>query len=263
MDQPLSPISTQPKPFLAKKLRRCITCLPLDRPSHSEYTKNVRSFGRIPMKVNKPMILTENEKSSSRGRALILQSALQLFSGRGYDGTSIDDIRLTAGFKSKASLYTHFKSKEEIASALLKDILEEEDRVEMQAYATAKPEPLHQLVAMGKAFIEWGLSHPQEYAFCFLRVQLETLIQGKSVTYMRESPQSSDLVLLNLIHALRRDYPVRQIADAALLSMIMSLVSRAVIDQSAFGAISLETRAQQIIEVSVSILFTEPVPIPV
>ncbi len=215
------------------------------------------------MKVHTIMALAESEKNSLHGRALILQSALQLFSGRGYDGTSIDDIRQAAGFKSKASLYTHFKSKEEIASALLKDILEEEDRVVMQAYAAAKPEPLHQLVAMGRAFITWGLSHPQEYAFCFLRVQQETLIQGKPATFMGEHPQTSDLLLLHLIHELRRDYPVRQIADAALLSMIISLVSRGSIDQAAFGAISLETRAQQIIEVCVNILFTEPVPLPV
>jgi AcrR family transcriptional regulator len=208
------------------------------------------------------MVLAESEKNSSRSRTIILQSALQLFSGRGYDGTSIDDIRQAAGFKSKASLYTHFKSKEEIASALLKDILEEEDRAVMQAYATTKPEPLHQLVAMGRAFIEWGLSHPQEYAFCFLRVQLETLIQGKSATSMGERPQSSDLVLLNLIHELRKEYPVRQIADAALLSMIMGLISRVAIDQTAFGAISLEAKVQQTIEVCVTILFTEPVSLP-
>src|SRR5258708_27968263 len=130
-------------------------CFPLDRPSHSEYTRGVRTSGHIRLKVNTIIALAESKKNSSHGRALILQSALQLFSGRGYDGTSIDDIRQAAGFKSKASLYTHFKSKEEIASALLKDILEEEDRVVMQAYAAAKPEPLHQLVAMGRAFITW------------------------------------------------------------------------------------------------------------
>jgi AcrR family transcriptional regulator len=215
------------------------------------------------MKVNKIMAPSESEKNNSRSRALILQSALQLFSGRGYDGTSIDDIRQAAGFKSKASLYTHFKSKEEVAAALLKEILEEEDRVLMQAYAEAKQQPLHQLIAMGKAFLEWGLSHPQEYAFCFVRVQLETLIQVKPTPSLGVRPQSSDLLLLNLIHELRRAYPVRPIADAALLSMIMGLISRAVIDQAAFGAIDLETRVQQITEVCVSILFTEPVPLPI
>jgi AcrR family transcriptional regulator len=214
------------------------------------------------MKACKFMAQSESEKNSSRSRALILRSALRLFSERGYDGTSIDDIRQVAGFKSKASLYTHFKSKEEIASALLKEILEEEDRVLMQAYAAAKPQPLHQLVAMGKAFIEWGLSHPQEYAFCFVRVQFETMIQRKPTPSMGEHQQSSDVRWLNLIHELRREYPVRQIADAALLSMIMSLISRAMIDQAAFGAINLETMVKQIIEVCVNVLFTETIPLP-
>lgn len=215
------------------------------------------------MKVSIIMVLVENEKNSSRGRTLILQSALQLFSKRGYDATSIDDIRQVAGFKSKASLYTHFKSKEDITSALLEDILEEENRVVMQAYAAAKPEPLHQLVAMGKTFIEWGLHHPQKYAFCFLRMRQETLIQGKVATAMEQHPQSSDIILLNLIHELRRDYAVREIADAALLSMMISLVSWAVIDRTAFGAISVETKVQQIIEVCAGILFAEPMPLPV
>lgn len=209
------------------------------------------------------MAPSESEKNSSPGRALILQSALQLFSAQGYDAISIDDIRKEAGFKSKASLYTHFKSKEEIASALLEKIILEEDRVLMQAYATASSRPLPQLVAMGRAFLEWGLSHPQEYTFCFVRAQLETLIQGKHATFMERPQPASEQLLLKLLHELRQEYPVRPIADAALLSMTMSLISRAIIDQAAFGTVSAETRVQQIIEVCMTILFTEPVPLPV
>jgi AcrR family transcriptional regulator len=209
------------------------------------------------------MVLTEGEKHSSRGRALILQAALQLFSERGYDGTSIDDIRQAAGFKSKASLYTHFKSKEEIASALLQDILEEENRVLMEAYAAAEAEPLSQLFAMGRAYIEWVLNNPEKYAFCFLRAQTEALIQGKPASSIGgERPPSSELLLLDLIHDLRREYPVRQIADAALLGMMMSVSSRVLLDQTAFGPISKEGKMQQIMEVAMSMLFTEPVSLP-
>ena len=67
------------------------------------------------------MVLADSEKSSSRSRTTILQAALHLFTARGYDGTSIDDIRLAAGFKSKASLYTHFKSKEELFEAIAEE----------------------------------------------------------------------------------------------------------------------------------------------
>ncbi|GHO99764.1 hypothetical protein KSF_098120 [Reticulibacter mediterranei] len=214
------------------------------------------------MKVNRGMVLIEGEKHSLRGRALILQAALQLFSERGYDGTSIDDIRRAAGFKSKASLYTHFKSKEEIASALLQDILEEENRVLMEAYAAAKAEPLSQLFAMGRAYIEWVLNNPEKYAFCFLRAQTEELIQGKPASSIGERPPTSELLLLDLIHDLRREYPVRQIADAALLGMMMSVSSRVLLDQTVFGPISKDTRVQQIMDVGMSVLFTEPVSLP-
>jgi AcrR family transcriptional regulator len=207
------------------------------------------------------MISTESEKPKSQGRDGILQAALHLFSKRGYDATSIDDIRQTAGFKSKASLYTHFKSKEEIASALLQEIIEQEDQVVMRAYQSADPEPLHRFLAIGKAFIAWVLSHPQEVAFCFLRVQQEALIQGK-LAYMGERPLSSDLVLLKLIHELRQEYPVRPIADTALLTMISCIVSRAAIDQAAFGAVNQETRVQHIMEVCLGVLFRESVPLP-
>ena len=75
-------------------------------------------------------------------RALILQVALALFTQNGYEGTSIDDIRQAAGFRSKASLYTHFKSKEEVANALLDSILSQEEEVVIKAYEAAEPEPL-------------------------------------------------------------------------------------------------------------------------
>jgi AcrR family transcriptional regulator len=210
------------------------------------------------------MVLTDSQKHSSHSRALILQSALQLFSARGYDGTSIDDIRQAAGFKSKASLYTHFKSKEEVASALLQDIMGERDRAVMLAYTMTDPEPLQKLVAITRAFITWGVSHRQEYAFCFLRVQQEILIQGKAPSYVVEKGlQSSDLILVNLLQELRRrEYPVRPIADYALFSMMIGMISRVIIDQAAFGPANQETRVEHILQACFGILFSKPVPIP-
>ena len=209
------------------------------------------------------MVLTDREKHSSHSRTLILQSALQLFSTRGYDGTSIDDIRQAVGFKSKASLYTHFKNKQEVASALLQDILVERDRAVMLAYNMTDPEPLQKLVAITRAFITWGVSHRQKYAFCFLRVQQEILIQGKAPSYVVEvGLQSSDIILLNLLQELRREYPVRPIADYALFSMMIGMISRAIIDQTAFGPANQETRVEHILQACFGILFSKPVPIP-
>ncbi|GCE51396.1 TetR family transcriptional regulator [Thermosporothrix hazakensis] len=201
------------------------------------------------------------EQTRSDSRALILHVALQLFSARGYDSTSIDDIRQAAGFKSKASLYTHFKSKEEVAIALIQQIMAALNQTMFRAYHEAKPEPLHQLTAIGRAFISWGLLHPQEHAFCFVRVQQDILLQGKASFYGADM-QTPGRTLTRLITQLRQTQPVRAIADAALLSMFVGLISRAVIEQEAFGDLTHEQKVQQILEVCFAILFAQPVPIP-
>src|SRR4051812_17989692 len=109
-------------------------------------------------------VIKEAQQSGVSSRQLIFRRALQLFTEKGYDGTSIDDIRQATGFKSKASFYTHFKSKEELARDLLTNILEDENRLLAEVYQKAQPEPLAQFLALARSFIEWGLTHPQEYA---------------------------------------------------------------------------------------------------
>src|SRR5919109_3930238 len=69
-------------------------------------------------------------------RARILQVALQLFTEQGYDKTSLREIAERLGV-TKAALYYHFKSKEDIFRAILDDY-----RREMDAY------------------IAWGSSQP-------------------------------------------------------------------------------------------------------
>jgi AcrR family transcriptional regulator len=188
-------------------------------------------------------------------RDLIFQKALQLFTDRGYDGTSIDDIRQATGFKSKASFYTHFKSKEELSNALLTKILEDEARITTNAFQTAPAEPLAQFLSVGRAFIRWGLTNPKEYAFCFLRTQQEMLIRG---SYSDEAEQSNDAIKY-LIGRMRVQYPVRKITNDALTSMLVGLISKAVIDQSSFGKLPVEDKIEQIVEMCLGVLFSEKV----
>ena len=127
-----------------------------------------------------------------------MQAALHLFSVHGYDGTTIDTIRQAAGFKSKASLYAHFTSKEEIALALHLTIREREDQVIMNAYDAADEDLLSRFLAVLKAYITWCVEYPVESAFCLFRVQQEALMQKKA-TFMGNYPVPSDLLLLKLI----------------------------------------------------------------
>ena len=57
-------------------------------------------------------------------KQLILDHALALFTDKGYEGASMDDIARAVGIR-KASLYAHFDGKESIFSAIFDDILAE------------------------------------------------------------------------------------------------------------------------------------------
>ena len=54
----------------------------------------------------------------------IMETALQLFSVQGYDATSISQIADAVGIR-KASLYSHFSSKQDILDSLLEEVLQQ------------------------------------------------------------------------------------------------------------------------------------------
>jgi AcrR family transcriptional regulator len=61
-------------------------------------------------------------RPSPARREAILAAALELFAERGYDATTVADIRARAG-ASTGSLYHHFESKEAIGAALRVEVL--------------------------------------------------------------------------------------------------------------------------------------------
>ncbi|MGI8449208.1 MAG: TetR/AcrR family transcriptional regulator [Streptosporangiaceae bacterium] len=73
-------------------------------------------------------------------RRRILAVALELFSTRGYAGTSMRDIAETMGM-TKAALYYHFESKEQILEAVTEPIRVEMDRFLHEATGPAPPTP--------------------------------------------------------------------------------------------------------------------------
>ena len=62
------------------------------------------------------------EKSNTKQE--ILDTALSLFSGQGYEATSVSQIAEAVGIR-KASMYSHFASKQEILDALEREVLEQ------------------------------------------------------------------------------------------------------------------------------------------
>jgi AcrR family transcriptional regulator len=195
------------------------------------------------------------QKSS---RELILEVAMSLFTQKGYEGTSIDDIRAAAGFKSKASLYNHFKSKEEISNALTSRILAEIEQVILTAYRSVANDPLAQVTAVLRAYIKWGLTHRQECVFRSIRAHEGRMLTGQ-YDYQGVNRSVIYPLLLHIVQQLRSKYSVREITNDALYHMMMGAIYRAILDRDTFGAIGIPEQVEQVLQVCLGILFSEPV----
>src|SRR5215467_4057728 len=75
-------------------------------------------------------------RSRTDTRARIQQIAVELFTEHGYEGTSLREIAERLGV-TKAALYYHFKSKEDIIESLVQDFHEQMD--ELIAWARLQP----------------------------------------------------------------------------------------------------------------------------
>ena len=98
------------------------------------------------------------EKMSTKDR--ILESALTLFSEKGYDGVGVDLIAENAGIKGP-SLYKHFKGKEDILDALI----EKAESYYQQNFGTAQnpgktPASMDELVRLSMKRIEFTFHDP-------------------------------------------------------------------------------------------------------
>jgi AcrR family transcriptional regulator len=188
----------------------------------------------------------------------ILAAANQLFLSKGYDATSIDDIRQACGFRSKASIYSYFKSKEDVAEAMVQKTANDlKDSIYREIRLLTTTDPLEQFEIVGRAYISWALCHPQQYCFRFLRSQQKRLLTG---FYDCKEDVLAPLYaqIVALIGSLRKDYPVRNLSDEALFTIMLGLVGRAIIDRDEFGNIEMPEKIEHILKMSIAILLESP-----
>jgi AcrR family transcriptional regulator len=217
---------------------------------------------------------TSSDKPQNR-KELILDAALELFIQYGYEGTSIDEIRKKLDFRSKASLYTHFASKEAISTALITRTLAKIQQLVMDADAVPDDNALLRFTAVFRAYIQWGLTHREEFVFRIIRAQELRMLAEKYDFQLNPELHTTSLYLrfINILESLReQQYPVRSIENAALFHMTIGVICRAAIDIDSFypvmagNGIDISTltstdiaaQVEQILEVCMGIVFTHP-----
>ncbi|WP_053958226.1 TetR/AcrR family transcriptional regulator [Sulfobacillus thermosulfidooxidans] len=106
-------------------------------------------------------------------KSRILAVALNLFDQYGYAGTSMEAIRIAAGFRTKSSLYAHFSSKERIASTLFDRILQEENHALAPYFRSETEATMDDVLNIIEHLMVWGLLHQAAYRFCFIQWHTE------------------------------------------------------------------------------------------
>ena len=95
-------------------------------------------------------------------KQLILDHALALFTDKGYEGASMDDIARAVGIR-KASLYAHFDGKESIFRALFDDILAEYVRAIDELTRSSEESAPAALERVFLTFIDYCYDNPKMY----------------------------------------------------------------------------------------------------
>jgi len=110
-------------------------------------------------------VLERREREKLELREQILDAARTLFANEGYDAVTMRKIADAIEY-SPTAIYLHFQDKEELIHEICRaDFLALAG--EFQKIAQVK-EPLERLRQVGRAYIDFGLKHPNHYRLMFM-----------------------------------------------------------------------------------------------
>jgi len=112
------------------------------------------------------MAVRECRKKAIMGvREQILQAAGELFANEGYDRASMRRIAKMAGY-SPTTIYLYFESKEGLLRSLCEETFAKLIH-QFESIGRCAGDPVSKLRAAGRAYVEFGLSHPNHYRATF------------------------------------------------------------------------------------------------
>ncbi|MDQ1106486.1 AcrR family transcriptional regulator [Nocardioides zeae] len=154
------------------------------------------------------------------GRAVIIEGAVELFGKVGYHGASTRDIAAAADV-TVASIYYHFKSKQQILQAIMVDILSEVIEETRSAVLAAGGDADRQLSALVRT---WVLFH--------IRRQREALIGASEIRSLDEEGLATIVGLRDQQETLFRAVIDRGVADGTFGTAHPREAARAIINMS-------------------------------
>jgi AcrR family transcriptional regulator len=104
-------------------------------------------------------------KANLAVREQILEAARELFANEGYDRASMRRIAKMAGY-SPTTIYLHFESKEGLLRSLCEETFAKLIH-QFESIGRGAGDPVSKLRAVGRAYVEFGLSYPNHYRVTF------------------------------------------------------------------------------------------------
>jgi AcrR family transcriptional regulator len=108
--------------------------------------------------------LTRRQQHSAELKGMILDAARDLFVREGHQHLSMRRLASKIEY-SPATIYLHFRSKEELLECLVEESF---DRLERTLQKVRHDDPVEMLRAALRAYVQFGLRHPNHYHFAFV-----------------------------------------------------------------------------------------------
>jgi len=167
-------------------------------------------------------------KDGAATREKILDAAQELILERGYVGMTVEHVLDRVGI-TKGAFFHHFKTKDDLAKALLRRFADKDARIYSETRERAEKlsdDPLQQMLIFIRLFEEMFESLREPYPGCLFASYIYELQQFDDETrgLIEESFRKWRELLKEKFEAIARKYPPRAKIDAASLADAFTVV---------------------------------------
>src|SRR6266849_10487846 len=107
------------------------------------------------------------ERDKQELRQAILDAAGELFLEQGYERCSLRKVAGRIGY-SPTTIYLYFRDKDDLLFTVVEEGFERFGQ-QLAAAAESQEDPWERLIALGRAYVAFGLQHPVYYQLMFMQ----------------------------------------------------------------------------------------------